>query len=144
MKNIIVQDTGFVEDDWFGPLLDWDKVSQGKPDLETGYGLDVPNTVTAEQLNPYFNSVLMIRVSFPSFSDGRGFSIALTLRMMTFTGRLPAHGHLLTDQYTIARRVGFDEVEIDAALSIRQPEDQWLARANWQSHSYLDRLKASA
>ena len=63
---------------------------QGGPDPETGYGLDVPNTVMAEQLKLYRNSVLMIRVSFPSFSDGPGFSIACTSRMMTFAERLRA------------------------------------------------------
>ncbi len=142
MKSIIVQDTGFVLDDWSGPLLDWDIATRSGADPEKGYGLDVPNTVTAKQLKPYFSSVSMIRVSFPSFSDGRGFSIARTLRLMNFTGRLRAHGNLLADQYTMARRVGFDDVEIYQALAERQPEDQWLARANWQSHSYLSRLRA--
>ena len=97
MKNIIVQDTGFVADDWLGPLLDWDRVLQGKPDPGTGYGLDVPNTVMAEQLKPYCDSVLMIRVSFPSLSDGPGFSIAFTLRMITFAEQLRAHEHLFAD-----------------------------------------------
>ncbi|HAD28900.1 MAG TPA: oxidoreductase, partial [Rhodobacteraceae bacterium] len=50
MKSIIVQDTGFVLDDWSGPLLDWDIATQGGADPENGYGLDVPNTVTAKQL----------------------------------------------------------------------------------------------
>ena len=90
--NVIVQDNGFVSDDWSGPLLDWDVTTQGGGDPETGYGLDVPNTVTAEQLKPYFNSVAMIRVSFPNSADGRGFSIARTLRLMGYTGRLRAHG----------------------------------------------------
>ncbi|MDB4558907.1 DUF934 domain-containing protein [Amylibacter sp.] len=143
MTNVIVHDSGFLAEDWSGPLLDWDVATQGGADPETGYGLDVPNTVTAEQLQPYFNSVSMIRVSFPSSHDGRGFSIARTLRMLGYTGRLRAHGHVLADQYAMARRVGFDEVEIDAALAARQPEDQWLARANWQQHSYLNRLQQS-
>ncbi len=144
MNTVIVQDTGFIVDDWAGPLLDWDVATQGGADPEVGYGLDVPNTVTAEQLKPYFNSVAMIRVSFPSSADGRGFSIARSLRLLGYTGRLRAHGHVLADQYAMARRVGFDEVEIDAALAARQTEDQWLARANWQSHSYLSQLQRSA
>jgi hypothetical protein len=40
----------------------------------------------------------------------------------------------------MARRAGFDEVEIDDALAARQPEDQWLARADWQAHDYQARL----
>ena len=144
MATILVQDTGFVADDWVGPLLDWEVATQGGADPDTGYGLDVPNTVSAEQLKPYFNSVSLIRVSFPSSADGRGFSIARTLRLLGYSGRLRAHGHVLADQYTMARRVGFDEVEIDETLAARQPESQWLARANWQDHSYLKRLQASA
>jgi len=144
MTNVIVQDTGFVSDDWNGPLLDWDVATQGGADPDAGYGLDIPNTVLAEQLKPYFNAVSMIRISFPSSADGRGFSIARTLRLMGYTGRLRAHGHVLADQYAMARRVGFDEVEIDETLAKRQPEDQWLARANWQEHGYLSRLQKSA
>jgi uncharacterized protein (DUF934 family) len=51
-------------------------------------------------------------------------------------------GHVLADQYGMARRVGFDEVEIDEGLAQRQPEDQWLARANWREHFYQGRLRA--
>jgi uncharacterized protein (DUF934 family) len=80
-------------------------------------------------------------VDFPSFADGRGFTIARILRLKGYTGRLRAKGHVLADQYAMARRSGFDEVEIDAELAARQPEDQWLARANWQDHDYQARLR---
>jgi uncharacterized protein (DUF934 family) len=83
----------------------------------------------------------MIRVDFPSFADGRGFGIAVRLRQMGFTGRLRARGHVLADQYAMARRSGFDEVEISTDLAARQPEDQWLARADWRAHGYLARLR---
>jgi hypothetical protein len=42
----------------------------------------------------------------------------------------------------MARRVGFDDVEIPDDLAARQPQAQWLARADWQAHDYLARLKA--
>ena len=56
-------------------------------------------------------------------------------------GRLRARGHVLADQYAMARRAGFDEVEIDAALAARQPEAQWLARAGWQAFDHQARLR---
>ena len=84
----------------------------------------------------------MIRVDFPSFADGRGFTIARRLRLMGFQGRLRAKGHVIADQYAMARRAGFDEVEISEELAARQPEDQWLARANWSAHDYQSRLRA--
>lgn len=58
------------------------------------------------------SGVKSISIRFPSFSDGRGFSIARALRRRGFAGRLEAKGALIADQYALARRVGFDEVEI--------------------------------
>jgi uncharacterized protein (DUF934 family) len=88
-----------------------------------------------------FDRYQMIRIDFPSFADGRGFSIARALRRKGFTGRLRAKGHVIADQYAMARRSGFDEVEISDDLAARQPEGQWLARADWQAHDYQARLR---
>jgi hypothetical protein len=44
----------------------------------------------------------------------------------------------------MARRAGFDEVEIDATLAARQPADQWRARAEWRTHDYQSRLRGAA
>ncbi len=84
-----------------------------------------------------------IRIAFPSFADGRGFTLARRLRQMGFVGRIHAAGHVLADQYAMARRSGFDAVEIDSALAARQPEDQWRARANWRDHDHRSRLMAA-
>lgn len=118
--GVIVTDTGFAPDDWTGAALDLapDADPQAAP-------LGAP----------------MIRVAFPSFADGRGFTIARVLRRRGYRGRLRAAGHVIADQYPMARRAGFDEVEIDDALAARQPEDQWRARADWRSHDYQSRLR---
>ncbi|MYK32356.1 MAG: DUF934 domain-containing protein, partial [Boseongicola sp. SB0670_bin_30] len=84
----------------------------------------------------------LIRVNFPEFADGRGFTIARVLRLMGYSGRIRAVGHVIADQYAMARRAGFDEVEIDDELAARQPEEQWLRRANWQSNDYQAMLRA--
>ena len=83
----------------------------------------------------------LIRVDFPSFADGRGFTIARQLRLMGYDGVLRARGHVIADQYAMARRSGFDEVEISDDLATRQPEDQWRFRAQWQAHDYQARLR---
>ena len=75
--------------------------------------------------------------------DGRGFTLARHLRLIGFTGRLRAAGHVLADQYTMARRSGFDEIEISDDLAARQPEDQWLFRSDWQEHDYRAKLQQS-
>ncbi|WP_413855838.1 DUF934 domain-containing protein, partial [Albidovulum sp.] len=89
-----------------------------------------------------FEGVEMIAVGFPAFSDGRGFTLARHLRNRGFGGRLRAKGHVIADQYAMARRAGFDEVEIPDDLAARQPQEQWLFRADWRDHDYRSRLKA--
>lgn len=141
MTTQLINDHGFVPDDWAHGFLDWDAVTSASYDEQPGFAIDVPNTVDAEQLVPYFNDVSILRIAFPTSHDGRGFSIASHLRLLGYKGRLRAYGHVLADQYAMARRVGFDEVEIRINLAERQTEDQWLARKNWANHSYLRRLK---
>jgi hypothetical protein len=48
---------------------------------------------------------------------------------------------VIADQYAMARRDGFDEVEISDDLALRQPQADWLARANWRAHDYQRRLR---
>ncbi|MBL4750723.1 MAG: DUF934 domain-containing protein [Amylibacter sp.] len=140
----LINDTGFVVDDWTGGFRDWEAVTSSSYATDAGYAVDVPNTVRAEQIKPYFNQVALIRIDFPSSHDGRGFTIARHLRLIGYTGRIRAHGRVLADQYAMARRCGIDEVEISDALAARQPEDQWLFRANWQDFNYQSRLRRSA
>lgn len=104
--------------------------------------LDLANTDDPAAVQPYLDTINLIRVAFPAFSDGRGFTLARRLRMMGYTGELRALGPVVSDQYAMARRVGFDSVEIPDDLALRQPQEQWLARADWQAHDYLARLKA--
>jgi len=138
--SIIVTDTGFARDTWSVPYVAF-------PDLrldgnEGNLTVDLTPTSDPASLRELLDRISMIRVSFPSFSDGRGFSIARSLRSMGYTGRLRALGHVLADQYAMARRAGFDEIEISDDLAARQTEDQWLARADWRAHDYQSRLRA--
>ena len=91
---------------------------------------------------PDLSHVEIIRIDFPNFADGRGFTIAKALRRAGYRGRLRARGHVLSDQYAMARRSGFDEVEISADLAARQPEEEWIARAGWQAHDHRKLLRA--
>ncbi|MEO1538015.1 MAG: DUF934 domain-containing protein [Pseudomonadota bacterium] len=137
--NTIVTDAGFAPDDWaagFIPAENW-----AANDDDSPRAVDVAPDTDLSVLDGNLDRTALIRIAFPSFADGRGFSLARTLRRMGFTGRLRATGHVLADQYAMARRCGFDEVEIDDAMAMRQPEDQWLARANWQAHDYQAQLR---
>lgn len=138
--SVIITDQGFTSEDWklgFTPL-DQLPANDATPALAVDLSSDADPRTLADRLD----DIDLIRVDFPSFADGRGFTIARNLRRVGFAGRLRARGHVIADQYAMARRSGFDEVEIDEALAVRQPEDQWLRRANWQAHDYQARLRA--
>lgn len=131
----LINDSGFVADDWTHGFC-----SQGA--ANDCVALDLPSDAQPENID--LNAGLqMIRIDFPSSADGRGFSIATALRMRGFAGRLRAHGALIADQYAMARRAGFDEVEVSDDIAARQPQDQWLARADWQDNDYQSRLRGS-
>ena len=134
--TVIVTDTGFAPEDWTAPFV-------ALADLAAHQGaVDLSNTDDPATLQPHLAGITLIRVAFPAFNDGRAFTIARRLRMMGYTGRLRACGHVIADQYAMIRRVGFDEVEIPDDLAARQPADQWAFRANWQDHHYQARLRA--
>jgi uncharacterized protein (DUF934 family) len=138
MSNaILVTDDGFHAEDWTGEIVPLSEgVAANVP------AIDVASSDDISGLNAHIAGLSMIRIDFPSFADGRGFTLARQLRQMGYAGRLRARGHVLADQYAMARRAGFDEVEIDATLAARQPEDQWRARADWRAHCYQTRLRA--
>lgn len=133
--NVVVNDKGFQPDDWTDGFVTLDDAANDV------VALDVSSDTDPDELIDRLGSAQMVRVDFPSFADGRGFTIARTLRLKGYTGRLRAKGHVLADQYAMARRAGFDEVEIDGVLAERQPEDQWVARADWKAHNYQARLR---
>ncbi|KHA52127.1 DUF934 domain-containing protein [Sulfitobacter geojensis] len=129
----LINDTGFVADDWTHGFCAAGAANDCR-------ALDLPSDAQPEdvELQP---SIDMIRIDFPSAADGRGFTIARALRLRGYTGRLRAKGHVIADQYAMARRSGFDEVEVTDEIAARQPADQWQFRANWQEHNYQSRLR---
>ncbi len=123
--SVIVRDDGFHAEDYKGDVV-----------------LDIAQDTLPDALPDSFEGIDLIRVAFPSFSDGRGFTLAKHLRDRGYTGRLRAKGPVISDQYAMARRSGFDEVEIPDELADRQPAEEWIFRADWRDHDYRSRLKA--
>jgi len=89
-------------------------------------GLTVANDAHICAIEPYLGALDLISVVFPSFSDGRGLSLAKKLRRAGFKGTLRASGPLIADQFAEALACGFDEVKLPDALAARQPLQQWL------------------
>ena len=139
LKNsvVIVRDEGFTPDDWTHGFQCPGSIAANSANV----GVELAPDADPAELMDKLDRIDLIRISFPSFADGRGFTIARRLRLMGFQGRLRAEGHVIADQYAMARRAGFDEVEISSALAERQPEDQWKFRADWRAHDYQSRLR---
>lgn len=140
--SVIVTDTGFAPDNWTGPFVDLETLAQA--DRSQQVALDLASDTDPTQLISLIDGIEMIRIDFPSSADGRGFTLAQRLRLLGFKGQLRARGHVLCEQYAMARRSGFDEVEISDELAARQPWPMWESRADWQNHSYQNRLRGTA
>ena len=86
---------------------------------------------TAVQLEPgqpptplfdHLDSISLVAINFPLFTDGRGFSYARELCERGFKGELRAVGYFIRDQLHYLRRCGFtafaltEETDLSAAL----------------------------
>ena len=118
--SVIVTDTGFGPDDW---TRGYTELAEAANDVTA---LDLPSDADVEALADKLDTLHMVRIDFPSFADGRGFTLARLLRLRGYKGRLRARGHVIADQYAMARRSGFDEVEISA---------------DWTDNDYQARLR---
>ncbi len=130
-----------VTDQGFAPAPEVQSVALAEIATHQGT-VDLLHTDTPETLLPYLAGLTLIRVAFPAFSDGRAFTIGRRLRALGYKGHLRAMGPVIADQYPMARRTGFDDVEIPDELAARQPEAQWKFRADWKAHDYQSRLRA--
>jgi len=135
--STLVRDSGFHPEDWPHGFTGNPREIAG----ENGAALDLGPEADIAELSPRLGAIGLIRIAFPSFSDGRGFTLAHQLRLAGYRGRLRAAGHLIADQYAMLRRCGFDEVELSGAEARRQPEESWRFRANWRAHDYQARLR---
>ena len=131
--TIIVTDTGFGPEDLYFGFCKPEDVTQDTP---IPFGIDVTSDTDPDTLAPILHLPSAIRIDFPSFADGRGFSIAQRLRALGYQGRLRAHGPVIADQFAYLLACGFDEVAVPPAVAERQPAEQWTAQLTKISASY--------
>jgi uncharacterized protein (DUF934 family) len=142
----LLRNNAFVHDDWkaagseealpdgnaivpFARLLkEFDALSKRPGKL----GVVFPSVERAEVLRTFLPALSLIVLSFPSFTDGRAYSIARQLREMGFAGELRAAGNVLPDQLQFMRQVGFDAFEV----SDRFPPALWLRSQRQMSLAY--------
>ncbi|WP_439815271.1 DUF934 domain-containing protein [Zavarzinia sp. CC-PAN008] len=87
-------------------------------------GVIVPGDTRPELLVPILDALALVVVQFPKFRDGRGFTLARTLRERHgFKGEIRATGDILPDQYVMLLECGFSTVQIRAD----QTPERWAA-----------------
>ena len=132
--SIIVTDSGFSSPD----------IEDSATTHNPGATIDLPSDFDPTQITTELLQARCIRIELPNFADGRCFTLATLLRRRGYAGHLRAFGHVLADQYAMARRSRFDDVQISDELATRQPEAQWHYRADWRAHDYQARLRQTA
>jgi uncharacterized protein (DUF934 family) len=88
------------------PLSLWQSEHSLKRD---NIGLLINNDVDLATISEDLTQLPLIAIHFPSFMDGRGFSIARLLReRYGYKGEIRAVGYVIRDQLCYLKRCGFD------------------------------------
>ena len=75
-------------------------------------GLSVMGDDELSQFSNELNSFDLICINFPTFTDGRGYSLATSIRAAGYKNGLRAVGDILPDQVFYLSRVGFNSFEL--------------------------------
>jgi uncharacterized protein (DUF934 family) len=143
---MLVDRTGAVADDWTmvgedDPLPDGPAILPRSRLSEAAgrnrpTGVHLPNDADPRDLAGRFDDLALISVAFPSFADGRGFSIGRVLRELGYRGRLRASGPVIADQFAYLLECGFDEAKVTDGVARRQPAERWVGQLSKVTLAY--------
>ncbi|MDP9136826.1 MAG: DUF934 domain-containing protein, partial [Pseudomonadota bacterium] len=146
---------GFIADEWrkldaeeeppaLGDVIvAWERLAREWESLvkhDGRLGVVFPNNEQTEALSLYRSRLGLIVLAFPSFTDGRAYSIARQLRLDGYRGELRASGDVLPDQLQFMVQVGFDSFEVGDRFA----EGQWQRAVVQMSLTYQHGLAAPA
>ncbi len=124
---VLPKDEAFDPASVSGPtLVHWSQAQDQARMLEAGnkIGIWIDTETPDEALASIPLQIPVIAIHIPTFTDGRGFSLARMLREQRgFTGEIRALGNYIQDQLFYMRRCGFDAYiieEIADAESMRR------------------------
>lgn len=96
-------------------------IARAEESNDVGLGVLIAPADDVEKLQPFIDRIELIAVSFPAFSDGRGFSHASLLRSrLNYEGELRAVGDVLIDQVPLMLRTGFNSFAVTNETAIRR------------------------
>lgn len=137
MTRIWTEKNGFAENGPYVFETEERKAGEGEVavlDLETflahaaesnegGLAVVVKPADDVRALEPYLDRIALVAVTFPAFSDGRGFSQAVLLRQrLGFSGDLRAVGDVLLDQIPHMLRTGFSSLAVTNPVALARLE----------------------
>lgn len=121
---------------WLIPLTQWDEIAARLSPGQNHVGVWVTGDEPVEHFRGKLDNLPLIAVKFPTFTDGRGFTLARQLReQFDYQGELRAIGYFLQEQMHYLYRCGFnafllsDEADIDAALQSLKDFSNWYQAA---------------
>lgn len=101
-------------------LAEWRKLAPAKHNSNVAFGVLLGPGETAEMIADDLPRLALVAVTFPKYTDGRGYSTARILRdRYKFAGELRATGDILFDQIQLYARCGFDTLEITDPVTIK-------------------------
>ena len=78
------------------------------------------------ELEPFLSDIPVVAIWFDEFSDGRGFSLASTLReRFHYQGELRAVGYYLLDQLYYFKRCGFNSFNLRHEQNVESAINAW-------------------
>ncbi len=107
------------------PLALW----QTEPSLQRDdIGIALTNDIDLTAITDDLTSVPVIAIDFPTFMDGRGFSLARLLReRYGYKGEIRAVGYIIRDQLCSLKRCGFNAFSFDAKNISGEPDLKTMA-----------------
>lgn len=113
----------FADDPWAGreivAMAEWQERYKAGT-LPSPLGLRLEPGLDVEEAGLDFSGIELIAVSFPKFTDGRGYSMGWLLRRrLGYLGEMRAVGDVLFDQMQLMVRCGFDTFDISDPATLR-------------------------
>ncbi|MCF8473735.1 MAG: DUF934 domain-containing protein [Emcibacter sp.] len=128
----IIKDKAIVEDHWIhysgegdlpkgDVIVSFDYWAENKDKLSgRRLGLRLEPDSLVKNIQSDLDDFALIAINFPSFNDGRGYSIAKILRdRYGYAGEIRAVGDVMRDQLFYMQRCGFNAYEIKAGRDIQ-------------------------
>jgi uncharacterized protein (DUF934 family) len=95
------------------PLNYWNALQAESDKMPANIGVWIASTELPNQIEGDLQSIPVIAVDFPAFSDGQGFSIGRLLRQRhEYLGQLRAIGNPIRDQLSYLVRCGFNAFQL--------------------------------